>query len=688
MKYYKSIFVFLLLLTSWSFIFCSNVVLNQYGHIQDPNISETGVEYFLQDTDYHLKIDGNVLKGNTVYPIKNGYLTLTTLEENVSSYLRIYSNSGILVYEEDFRRIVNIRISENREYSAFYCENNILSLDHESLQLNEFQGMNVFDIDNSGNIISYDEETGGLLFGQHVLAFKKMPRKILYCNGSSYIFTSGKVYGLENDELELISELSGKFFEAKIINDALYYVTKNNTRENIEFSLYHLSESGNELLDEVEIHRELTREHDPIPSPLNYGEEYYPFHIGNSYAALQEYGQALYMHPGVDFLGDDYQEVYAVKDGFVKAVITTGGAAYWRIAIANENTPDEVDGYLYAHLNENSITVAVGDTVYTGDLLGTLFDWTVAEFTHIHFARLSHAGEVWDGAWWTIDSPQIDFTNVCDTIPPQFELTQGDNYFAFRNEAGEYLDDGALTGEFDIISKCRDYCNSPWAQGPYDMWFTVASAFSPDVILYEHPHLGWDMPTDVYNFGQYSFMCVNTFYSRDAELFSTVGYDYIEAYHLVTNVDENPEITAEDALQMFDSAQFADGLYMIYVHARDQSLNESEASMLVTFSNGVGSDETEIPEITDIALNNYPNPFNPCTRFSFELPEAGSVLLSIYNSNGQKVIDLVDGILDSGEFIFDWNGEDELGALQSSGVYLYKLHYKNKQYTKKMIMIK
>ena len=82
-------------------------------------------------------------------------------------------------------------------------------------------------------------------------------------------------------------------------------------------------------------------------------------------------------------------------------------------------------------------------------------------------------------------------------------------------------------------------------------------------------------------------------------------------------------------------------------------------------------------------LQNYPNPFNPNTKISFEIPVQTSVKLMVYNSTGELVRVLENGMLEAGvyERNFDASG-------LSSGLYLYVLQADGKQFTKKMLLMK
>ena len=393
----------------------------------------------------------------------------------------------------------------------------------------------------------------------------------------------------------------------------------------------------------------------------------------------------IYLHPGVDFLGDDYQAVYAVHDGFVKAILTTGGDPYWRIAIANENTHLESEGYLYAHLNQNSFTVDVGDYVEAGDILGTLYPWNYYDFTHVHYARVKDNGTTWHGNWWTIDNPHIDTVNLQDTTLPVFENAFNNQIFAFRTLDGNYLNPQNLTEQFDIVVKCYDLANSTWKIGIWDINFEIMKANNPDEILFSQFSFAFDFPLDTYIEGTWDNMILNTVFSRDATCYSVGNYDFRDFFHIITNSNGDNELDENDANYIFDSTQFDDGEYIIRVTARDVSENEQSAEMNVVFNNGISTSDSEIKPFN---LQNYPNPFNPTTTISFEIAEAGKTQIEIYNVKGQKIKTLLDETMEIGGHSTIWNGTDSDDKQVASGIYFYKVSVNNTEQIKKMILIK
>ncbi|HIN25865.1 MAG TPA: T9SS type A sorting domain-containing protein [Candidatus Marinimicrobia bacterium] len=86
--------------------------------------------------------------------------------------------------------------------------------------------------------------------------------------------------------------------------------------------------------------------------------------------------------------------------------------------------------------------------------------------------------------------------------------------------------------------------------------------------------------------------------------------------------------------------------------------------------------------------NNYPNPFNPLTTISFDLPEDGFVNVSIYNVMGIHVKDLVNSQQNAGFKSIQWDATNNRGQPVSAGVYLYQIQAGDFVQTKKMVLIK
>jgi len=80
---------------------------------------------------------------------------------------------------------------------------------------------------------------------------------------------------------------------------------------------------------------------------------------------------------------------------------------------------------------------------------------------------------------------------------------------------------------------------------------------------------------------------------------------------------------------------------------------------------------------------NFPNPFNPSTTFSFGLSKSGYTELKIYNALGEVVQTLVNKELPAGNYNFNWDAGD-----MPSGVYFYRLNSGKLNQTKKAMLIK
>jgi hypothetical protein len=104
--------------------------------------------------------------------------------------------------------------------------------------------------------------------------------------------------------------------------------------------------------------------------------------------------------------------------------------------------------------------------------------------------------------------------------------------------------------------------------------------------------------------------------------------------------------------------------------------------LIINASNVSNEFYSNKPEKVELSQN-YPNPFNPSTQIQYALSEATEVTLEVFNSVGQKVMELVNGQKSAGYHTatFDASG-------LSSGVYLYKLTTPLFTQTKKTLLIK
>jgi photosystem II stability/assembly factor-like uncharacterized protein len=102
-----------------------------------------------------------------------------------------------------------------------------------------------------------------------------------------------------------------------------------------------------------------------------------------------------------------------------------------------------------------------------------------------------------------------------------------------------------------------------------------------------------------------------------------------------------------------------------------------------TFGVPVGVEaEKEMPQ-TFALSQNYPNPFNPTTTIRYSLPNRSRVALTVFNTLGQEVAQLVNGEVEAGYHDVAFNA---LGL--SSGVYFYRIQAGDFVATKKLLHLK
>ena len=108
----------------------------------------------------------------------------------------------------------------------------------------------------------------------------------------------------------------------------------------------------------------------------------------------------------------------------------------------------------------------------------------------------------------------------------------------------------------------------------------------------------------------------------------------------------------------------------------------------VNIDSEVPENDLPLHEIPSPSVTVYPNPFNPETTISLDLPIDSFANINIYNIRGQKVKEIENDFLAKGKHEFIWNGTDEMNKGVSSGVYFYQIKTDTHTSHGKMMLVK
>jgi hypothetical protein len=97
---------------------------------------------------------------------------------------------------------------------------------------------------------------------------------------------------------------------------------------------------------------------------------------------------------------------------------------------------------------------------------------------------------------------------------------------------------------------------------------------------------------------------------------------------------------------------------------------------------GVRDHGSVLPRSSELYAN-YPNPFNPETRISYQLAVSSMVTLNVYDPLGREVAMLVNEERPAGTYSVQWNASGF-----SSGTYFYRMISGNFVETRKMILLR
>jgi len=123
-----------------------------------------------------------------------------------------------------------------------------------------------------------------------------------------------------------------------------------------------------------------------------------------------------------------------------------------------------------------------------------------------------------------------------------------------------------------------------------------------------------------------------------------------------------------DARKMVLSTPDGKTVYGVMEGSGSLQLTEAPTGHLtVRFLNGIN-----IP--SNFALSrNYPNPFNPVTRFTVDLPREAAVEVVVFDLLGRRITTLVNERRAGGSYTVEWNGRDVNGLQMPTGTYIIRM---------------
>ena len=168
-----------------------------------------------------------------------------------------------------------------------------------------------------------------------------------------------------------------------------------------------------------------------------------------------------------------------------------------------------------------------------------------------------------------------------------------------------------------------------------------------------------------------------------------VWHDYlveVNATQIRVWVDNEP------VYNICDDELGGDGVYLdggVGLRLKDATLCVDNLSVFGCAGPGEATVDVARPvPATTLTLRAFPNPFNPRTTATFELPRRAHSRVRVANVAGRLVRDLFNGSLQQGSHRVVWDGRDNQGRQVPSGVYLIQLQADEWRAARRVVLIK
>jgi hypothetical protein len=288
-----------------------------------------------------------------------------------------------------------------------------------------------------------------------------------------------------------------------------------------------------------------------------------------------------------------------------------------------------------------------------------------------------------DGSKGVSLSPVFSWTSLESALYYQLQI-------ATDSLMGEMIvNDSALTATSDSLevlleNEKRYYwhvrARNPGGDGPWStVWSFLTEVATPAAVMLGSPE---DGATGVPPYANLSWQSVDDAMSYHLQLAADSGFT-------VPVLDDS--LLPTNSLTLVNPLPYSTAFYWHVRAGRDDGLGKttgmlygpwSETRLFTTAVGTAIEDGSGLP--TEFALHPaYPNPFNPSTTISFDLPEVARVRIVIFDALGRVVESLVDGRWSAGRYTVLWDAKSA-----PSGMYFVRMEAGAVSQTKRIVLSK
>lgn len=135
------------------------------------------------------------------------------------------------------------------------------------------------------------------------------------------------------------------------------------------------------------------------------------------------------------------------------------------------------------------------------------------------------------------------------------------------------------------------------------------------------------------------------------------------------------------------SSVVVDGQGRVYVTGSSVGAGTGADYLTVKYTQDDPASVAVLPWPSENAVAVSANPFSGTTGFSFSLPSAQRIKVSIHDTSGKSVRGLADGPVSSGLQTFRWDGRDDRAVPVASGVYFCRIEVAMGVMTRRLVKV-